>query len=165
MSNLTGQIKSLLNDEALRQALTKESLQEMLTELDSNEVVIKDQDKTISALNDNEKQLKDELTNLRQEFKKVCKERDDGVDRLVTVEAREISCSVTEIRNEFELRRGDEFKELMHAAVKNTTFKRKVMGGVDYFTKDAYIDEKGMYVQPQNKNVSHGDTEITDTKE
>lgn len=128
MSSITKDIKKLLADDALRQSLSKEALQELLTELDTNEIVMKDQENTIEALNATEKAL-------RLEYQGVKAARDlninlvnDLTTKLGDIEAREKACITLEIRNEYEKRRGDEFKDLQHATVRNATVRKTIFG-------------------------------------
>ncbi len=153
MSELTNQIKSLMSDEALRQALTKESLQEMLTELDSNEIVIKDQEATIEALNATEKKIRIELGQIRDARDLNIKLVNELTAKLTDIEAREKACITTEIRNEFASQRGDEMKGLLSDVFRNTVVRQTILGDkltsvpgsrdcVGYVQRDQNVEEK-----------------------
>lgn len=161
-TQITKQIKSLLNDEALRQALTKESLQEMLDELDSNEIVIKDLNDTINALNENEKKLRIQANEWKDQRDAYRKNLDLLTARVERLDEREKACSLTEIRNQFEKQRGDEMLGVVGMILKNSEFRKTVFDSKPVAVYPGTYDATGQFIPGQV--VEQHETKVT-TKE
>lgn len=165
MSEITNQIKSLLSDEALRQALTKDSLQEMLSELDSNEAVIASYKVTIEGLNAAEEAIRKEFGLVREERDAARLDANELRGQLTGLEIREKACITLEIRNEYETRRGDEFKELQFATVRNTTIRKTILGEQMVTERMGFNRSDGIYDPGESSRKEPITSEVTETEE
>jgi predicted RNase H-like nuclease (RuvC/YqgF family) len=158
-------LKSILEDHALQYTVGKEALAQMLKELEDLQDKVADlterDESHIAAINrqDQERQkLQAEITELSGELS-------EWHNREADLKLREKQITELEIRNEYENRRGDEFKELMHATVRNSTMRRNILGGIDSHQIDGYTAENGMYVSPRTETTSRGVTTVEETEE
>ena len=160
MSEVTKTIQKLLKDEAVQHALSKDALQQFLDELDQNQIIIKDQNETIEALSKAEEKLGKELKFTQEIRDEHFNNLKSLQERIKNLDERETVCLGTEIRNEYEKKRGDEFKDLMHATVRNATIRKTMLG------EQVVATAQGIYNQTngQYDGATYAQKEPVETK-
>lgn len=156
-NSIAEKLKGVLSDEALTLLLGSEALQDLLEtqkDLENNTDKLNDQ---VNKLVEQKKVMNVELTNLTEKVTEY-KNREDSVSiRETTVTENEAALRQAIFERDFFKERGDEFKELQHATVRNTTFRNTLMtekhtavegtpaynqNGCDYGPTGGYVDTR-----------------------
>ena len=145
MSEITQQIKDLLSNEALSHSLSKEALERMLSEIKSLTTKVENLTGDLEFAEVKRAEAHQKMSNSRDANDKLSAELNGFKKRVAELDAREKLCAITEIRNEFEKQRGDEFCALTNKIFENRIVRESVTS--TYPVRETYEQESGNGIQ------------------
>ncbi len=134
MNNMIDKIKQILDDEAIRGSLSLDALN-LVNDLRSEAEKAIEENKGLKERNTELSDQKNEANNLNynltEEINKLTKEATE-----VAAEAKKTL--IDNIRNEYDVKRGDEMKELLGMALRNTTIRSSMFGSESIMDTNGY---------------------------
>jgi len=168
-NDIAEKLEGILSEEALKLLLGSEALSDLMEELEDHKETIEDHESFVERSDKKANMQSAKIKDLESKVADFQARVGDLIGREKAVTQNEFTHQLREVRNEFEFRRGEEFKECLHLALRNTSIKTSMYETKTdnkYLTTPPGNNDQGVWVDGKNETTNTDSTNtITTTKE